>query len=148
MVFRRCKNLLKNEEQALDAMQEVFLNVHRHTKKLTGNSFSSYFYRTATNVCLNIIRREKNNPVLTNNDFIKKIAHYHDLEKNIITQFLTKHIFSFYKEKTITIALLYHRDKLTIKETAEVVNMSVSGVKKHLKKIKIDFNRKKEYFYD
>jgi RNA polymerase sigma-70 factor (ECF subfamily) len=56
MVLRRCRWLLKDEDKALDAMQDVFVLLLRNRDRLKGNYPSSLLYRIATNVCLNIIR--------------------------------------------------------------------------------------------
>ena len=58
MVLRRCRKLLNNEELALQAMQDTFVKVIENKSILTVAHPSSYFYRIATNISLNIIRKE------------------------------------------------------------------------------------------
>ncbi len=41
MVLRRCRSILKDEESALDAMQDVFVKILKKEKELTGDSPSS-----------------------------------------------------------------------------------------------------------
>ena len=60
MVLRRCRKLLKDEEKAMDAMQEVFVKVLLNKKRLKNQYPSSLLFRIATNVCLNIIRAQRN----------------------------------------------------------------------------------------
>ena len=59
MVFRRCSFMLKNEDEALDAAQDVFVSLLRHSKRLHGQFLSSLLYTIATNICLNRLRRRK-----------------------------------------------------------------------------------------
>ncbi len=49
MVLRRCRRLLKDEQLALDAMQDTFVQLLRHEKKLEQVAASSLLYRIATN---------------------------------------------------------------------------------------------------
>ncbi len=55
MVLRRCRHLLKDEDRALDAMQDVFVRVMERRERVT-SVCSSFFYTVATTVCLNKIR--------------------------------------------------------------------------------------------
>ncbi len=59
MVMRRCRQLLRDEEKALDAMQEVFTKLMINKKRLRGIYPSSLLFRISTNVCLNMIRELK-----------------------------------------------------------------------------------------
>src|SRR6185437_7902429 len=60
-VYGRCRFLLKDDEAARDAVQEVFLKAMDH-----GSGFrheaqpSTWLIRIATNHCLNIIRMQRN----------------------------------------------------------------------------------------
>jgi RNA polymerase sigma-70 factor (ECF subfamily) len=56
MVQRRCRQLLKDEEAAMDAAQEVFVKVLVHQERLGAQAPSSLLYRIATNTCLNRLR--------------------------------------------------------------------------------------------
>ena len=58
MVLRRCRFLLKDEDKALDAMQDVFVRLIERKEKIS-NICSSFMYTMATNVCLNKIRADK-----------------------------------------------------------------------------------------
>ena len=56
MVLRRCRQLLRNEDEALDACQDVFVRLIEGRRRLNAQYPSSLLYRMATNVCLNRIR--------------------------------------------------------------------------------------------
>ena len=56
MVLRRCRRLLRDEDEALDACQDVFVRLLGAPERLDGAYPSSLLYRIATNVCLNRIR--------------------------------------------------------------------------------------------
>jgi len=59
MVLRRCRRLLRDEDRALDAMQDVFVRVLKNQDRLKATYPSSLLYRIATNVCLNHIRDQR-----------------------------------------------------------------------------------------
>ena len=58
MVLRRCRYLLKDEEKALDAMQDTFVRIFEKRESIN-SVCCSLFYTVATRVCLNKIRSDK-----------------------------------------------------------------------------------------
>ena len=74
MVLRRCRTLLRDEDMALDAMQDVFVQVLRRQESLHDAAPSSLLYRIATNVCLNAIRKKKRGPMNAEDTMIMQIA--------------------------------------------------------------------------
>ncbi len=58
MVLRRCRQLLRDEDEALDATQDVFVRVIERRRALDARYASSLLYRIATNVCLNRMGQE------------------------------------------------------------------------------------------
>lgn len=62
-VYRLAMRMLRNPEDAEDALQESFLQVHRGLKGFEGRStFSTWLFRLATNVCLMKIRHRETEP--------------------------------------------------------------------------------------
>lgn len=62
-VYRLAMRMLRNPQDAEDALQESFLQVYRGLKTFEGRSnFSTWLYRLATNVCLMKIRRRGAEP--------------------------------------------------------------------------------------
>lgn len=133
MVFRRCRYILKDENKAMDAMQDVFVQLMRYKHKLKGTYPSSLLYRMATNICLNIIRSEKRKGETMDEDLLATIAHSEDIESATAVKDLINRIFSNEKESTRTIAVLHFIDGMTYEQVAEEVGMSVSGVRKRLR---------------
>ena len=135
MVLRRCRSILKDEEKALDAMQDVFVRIIESQCKIK-ELCSSLFYVTATRVCLNKIRSEK---LRSGPDFEKISETLSDNEagerekEKIEASMVLEKIFESRDKKDYLIATLHFADGLTYDETAELVNMSVSGVRKRLR---------------
>jgi RNA polymerase sigma-70 factor (ECF subfamily) len=64
-VYRLALRMLRNQEDAEDALQETFLQVHRGLKDYEGRaSFSTWLFRVATNVCLMKIRHRGTEPTI------------------------------------------------------------------------------------
>ena len=59
MVYRRAMSLLKDESEAEDMVQNVFLRVYERWDSLDVSQPSSLLWNTATRLCLNRIRDKK-----------------------------------------------------------------------------------------
>ena len=132
MVLRRCRQLLVNEDKALDAMQDTFVQLLRHEQRLTADAPSSLLYRIATNTCLNILRSEKRRPVSGR----EEIADVDEHEERSVTRAFLDDLFSREKASTRTIAVLHYVDRLTLEQTAAEVGLSLSGVRKRLRALR------------
>ncbi len=63
LVLGRCRMLLRNEADAQDAMQEVFLKLHRFADAFRGeSSVTTFLYRVTTTTCLNRLRTLRRRP--------------------------------------------------------------------------------------
>ena len=131
MVYRRCMALLKDDAEAKDMVQNVFLRVYEHIDTLDLTQPSSLLWNTATRLCLNRIRDKKRRGLdCDSSELLLNIACAE--EENDAKGILAK-IFSKEQESTRTIAVLHYVDGMTLEETAETVGLSVSGVRKRLR---------------
>lgn len=135
MVLRRCRQLLKNEEAAVEAMQETFVQILRRQDRLDVKYPSSLLYRIATNTCLNRIRSRKRRPEDADQDLLVRIAAAPEPDV-VEARDLLRIIFAEEKPSTRTIAVLHLVDGLTLQEVADEVGLSVSGVRKRLRVLK------------
>ncbi|MBO6176643.1 MAG: sigma-70 family RNA polymerase sigma factor [Treponema sp.] len=137
MVLRRCRSILKDEEKALDAMQDVFVRLMESRTPIK-QLCASLFYVTATRVCLNKIRSDRLRQgfdldavaEVMADDFAEK--EFQKVEAGVILE----RIFSGRDVKDSLIASLHFVDGLTLEETAGQVSMSVSGVRKRISELK------------
>lgn len=133
MVLRRCRQLLRDEHVAQDAMHDVFVKVLQNEARLDARAPSSLLFRIATNVCLNRLRTEKRHPETRDDELLMQIASAEDAgAKSEARSFLTR-LFSREQESTQTMAVLRWVDGMTLEEVAREVGMSVSGVRKRLR---------------
>lgn len=136
MVLRRCRRLLSDEEQAVEAMQDTFVELIRKQELLTEDAPSSLLYTMATNICLNRLRARRRHPVDHNEELLLSIAGTDDPAERAGSLQLIDRIFADEKEQTRTIAVLHYVDGFTLEETAAAVGMSVSGIRKRLRKLR------------
>ena len=136
MVHRRCRFMLRDDEAALDAMQDVFVELLRREKDLVHSAPSSLLYTIATNVCLNRIRKSKRHPETKDDEILQTIAGDEGPEDQTLTGHFLDRLFTREPESTRTIAVLHYVDGLTLEETANQVGLSVSGVRKRLRQLR------------
>jgi len=129
MVYRRCLFLLKSEEAALDVMQDVFVQVLRFQDRLRHQGPSSLLYTIATRLSLNVLRKKRWEALPE--DLGSRDRH----EDLVLGRLLLDGIFRNEKPDTRVIAIYHYVDGMTLDETAQMAGMSVSGVRKRLRKL-------------
>lgn len=97
---------------------------------------SSLLYRIATNTCLNRLRSKRRAPVDADSELLERIAGADETLGAAHARSVLDRILGREPESSATIAVLHLHDGLTLEQTAEVVGMSVSGVRKRLRKLK------------
>ncbi|MCB9743588.1 MAG: sigma-70 family RNA polymerase sigma factor [Alphaproteobacteria bacterium] len=133
MVLRRCRQLLRDEQEAVEAMQDTFVQLLRRRERMEVTAPSSLLYRTATNVCLNRIRYSRRHPSTPDDELIARIAAAPEAEGLGIARVLLERIFAQEQPSTREIAVMVWVDGMTYQEVAEAVGLSVSGVRKRLR---------------
>ena len=145
MVLRRCRQLLKDDVRARDAMQDVFIKM---LSKQNGSQImfpTSLIFRISTNVCLNMLRDQKSHRSLDDKDIVESIAAYDDSEDKFMMRDFLARIFRKEKPSTREMAVLYYLDEMTFKEVAQETGFSVSGVRKRLREFKKRVNLMKDF---
>lgn len=136
MVLRRCRSLLKDEEEAADAMQDTFVQLIRYQRRLTARGPSSLLYTIATNVCLNRIRSRQRNRSDAMGDALDRIAAVDDHADTVLASHFLDRLFAREKPDTRTMAVCHYVDGMTLEETAMACGLSISGVRKRLRTLK------------
>lgn len=132
MVLRRCRRLLRDEDEALEASQDVFVQLLRRGDRLRVRYPSSFLYQTATNLCLNRIR-DRRLPLLAIEDAaVAEIARMEEFSGAVEARSVLRRLFARHQPSSRLIAVLHFVDGLTLDQVAREVGMSVSGVRKRL----------------
>lgn len=148
MVLRRCRQLLRDEERALDAMQEVFTKLMLSQRRLKGIYPSSLLFRISTNVCLNMIRDQKSHRSIDSDseDLLSQLGSYDEGEDRLVVRDLLDRLFRKEKQSTREIATLHFVDGMTLQEVADEVGLSLSGVRKRIRELQARIKIKKEIY--
>jgi RNA polymerase sigma-70 factor (ECF subfamily) len=134
MVRRRCLAILKREEDADDAAQEVFVRVLRSAGAFRGQSSpATWLYRIATNVCLNRIRDARNRERLDKAAFEEPAP---TLPFEAWPRDLALRLLADLDDATRETVLYAEVEELTHQEIAELMGCSVSLVRKRIAKFK------------
>jgi RNA polymerase sigma factor (sigma-70 family) len=133
MVVRRCRELLRDEEKAMEAAQDVFVQLVRNQDRLTAEAPAGLLLRMATNICLNILRSQRRHPEDPDDELLQRIASARDAEAGILAKLRLDRILKHEQPSTRLIAVLHYRDGLTLEQVAREVGLSVSGVRKRLR---------------
>lgn len=130
MVLRRCRGMLKNEEDAFDAMQDCFVKLLESVDLKKIKHPSSYLYMAATNICLNKIRGGAKS--IDGAAILETIAAAEDDNERMMARELIE---SFFSRADVTLretAVMYHVDEMTHEQIARATGLSVSGVRRRL----------------
>jgi len=136
MVLRRCRAILADEEAAQDALQDVFVLLLRKKGRLVGTYPSSLLYRMATNRCLNMLRSARRRRDTPDEDALIRVQAPGSLEEEIEGRDLVTRLFDGERESMRRMVALHHRDGMTLRDTAAVVGMSESGVRKRMRSLR------------
>ncbi|MFN3202604.1 MAG: RNA polymerase sigma factor [Bradymonadia bacterium] len=136
MVLRRCRRLLKDEGLALDAMQDTFVSLCRRQAQLDDRGASALLYQMATRTCLNQLRTLKRRPETRDDALLMRIACAGTAEGQAEARSVLRRLFGQVPDSTRTIAVMHLVDGMTLEAVAEAHGMSVSGIRKRLRRLK------------
>ncbi len=142
MVQRRCRSILGDEEKAKDAMQDVFLTILSKKGKLNITSPSSLLYTMATNISLNILKREKREILLENEETLS--GNSRDPLAQLILRESLDTLFHNEKESTREITEMLFLERMTLSKVAHIQGLSVSGIRRRVEKLR----KKSQYCFE
>lgn len=140
-IYSKCIAMLKNEELAADAMQEIFMKIFLNLSKFGEKSkFSTWVYSITYNYCIDFIRRSKK----MKNIFSDEIENVpEDIEDEVSDKELLEMEIELLQKvlKELppgdeAVLLMKYRDGMQIKEVAEIMDKSESAIKMKLKRAK------------
>ena len=143
-VYRLCYRILRNEEEARDMAQEVFVRVYEKRGKFGGRSaLYTWIYRIATNMCLTRLKKARIQTVPL--DAVEGVLEakedvgypdFRDLERAVANAMV-----KLPPRQRAVFAMRFF-DKMSVKEIAEATGTTTGAVKanfhhavRHLKEI-------------
>jgi len=136
MVLRRCRQLLREEDEALDVSQDVFVRLLENRDRLDARYPSSLLYRIATNLSLNRLRDRARHPTSPDEELLYRIASMETPGASEDARSTLDSLFRRHDPSSRTIAVLHFMDGLTLEQVAQEVGMSVSGVRKRIRALR------------
>ena len=138
IVYRRCLSILRDQEDAYDAMQEVFMRLIKHADQFRGEASPlTWLYRTSTNLCLNRIRDSRArarklaepDPAATALPGMGRTSTTAPEDRHLVASLLHEA-----DERTRAIIVYYFLDEMTLEEVSRMVGMSVPTIRKHIRR--------------
>ncbi|MGI6731327.1 MAG: RNA polymerase sigma factor [Anaerovoracaceae bacterium] len=140
---------LKNEEDALDALQESYIKIFRHLDKFKGDSkFETWVYRIIVNTCNDILRKnskrkttdsiykisDENETILEIPDLTQAPENIYDRkeETNILLQCLDQ-----LNQNQKEIIILRDIQGFTYEEISEILQCTIGTVKSRLSRSRL-----------
>jgi RNA polymerase sigma-70 factor (ECF subfamily) len=145
MVLRRCRALLRSDSRAEDAMQDVFVALLRFGDGLRDEAPGALLLRIATNLCLNRLRSERRRPEDPADALVLEIAAQGEagggagVEAQVASRSLLGKLFGAddpLAASTGSLAVMHLYDGMTLEEVARESGLSVSGVRKRLRRLR------------
>lgn len=142
LVYNKCYGFAKDEDEAKDLTQDVFLKLFVKLASFKGKSkFSTWLYSFTYNHCVNYVTRN------TAKKFEKQSVDYKDIEnlsedeeddKSLLTMKVDKLkvALELISPEEKMILLMKYQDFLTIKEIEDALGIGQSAVKMRIKRAK------------
>lgn len=121
MVLRRARSILRNLDAARDAVQEVFITLHRESSRVEESKVDAWLYRVTTNHCFHVLRDAKNRRRLLDEqgDVLVSDAPVRPDGWSAVRQTLSK-----LPDDVAAAAIYFYMDGMTYDEIAEVMQCS------------------------
>jgi len=134
-VYQRCRYLLKDEEEARDAMHDVFLKVHDKLDTFRGQSSQlTWLTRIATNHCLNLMRSRRAKWRGEIKELAKVAEQTRDSDQAALERHDLIHAVLARCDKNVQeLAVYYFVDEMTQEEIAALAGISVPTLRKRLR---------------
>lgn len=143
-MFSKCITLLKDEGQAEDAMQDIFIKVLVKLSKFAGKSkFSTWLYSITYNYCIDLIRKNKKGRLVEIEDDLPGFDNS-EIEDKVLLEIEVERL-AIILDKIPTmdkaILLMKYQDSMPIKVIAKTFEKTESAIKMQIKRAKYKFQR-------
>lgn len=140
-IYSKASTMLRDQEQAEDATQEIFTKIFLNLGNFQGTAkFSTWVYSVTYNYCIDKIRKEKRSREL----FVSEIDDPPDqvddqddaAELAIMQVNELRKVLAELNDSDRTLLLLKYKDGIKIKDIAEMFGKNESAIKMQLKRAK------------
>ncbi|MDP3314432.1 RNA polymerase sigma factor [Lutibacter sp.] len=141
VVYNKCLSFSKNNVEAEDLTQEIFINLFVKLSTFKGNSkFFTWLYAFTYNYCVNYVNRNNSkkieNKAVPIDDYDYLIVETDDESLFQIKVDILKNALDLISPEDKMILLLKYQDDISIKELSKILQIGESAVKMRLKRAK------------
>lgn len=144
-VYNKCYSFARNEDEAKDLTQDVFLKLFIKLHTFKGKAkFSTWLYSFTYNFCANYVNRDKGRKMSDESDTMDNheyyLSHMEDVEEETLFELQASQL-----EKALenidpedkAILLLKYQDEVSVKDLQGLLKVGESAVKMRLKRARI-----------
>ncbi len=136
VMFRRAMRILGNEDDALDAVQEVFLTLQQKLDSFRGDaSLMTWVYRVTTNHCLNMLRSRNLHQRSLDGMRTADVRPHQPASAAIERRDLLAQLLRELSDRHVQAAVHFYCDEMTQQEIAQSLGISERAVRKALKRV-------------
>lgn len=129
-MYKTAIAILKNDEDACDAIQEALLSAYKSFDKLENKKyFSTWIIRILLNKCYDLINTKRKVTYLNQKMEVSETDRYYDfysVESNV------EKVLNLIDSDLKVIAVLYYYDEFSVKEISELLSIPEGTVKSRL----------------
>ncbi len=139
-VFSKCISLLKNEELAQDALQDIFIKIYLNIAKFSGKSkFSTWVYSITYNYCIDFLRKKKKEKNIFSEDIENTAEPIEEVPDKELLEMQVSRLKRVLEEIPIgdkAVLLMKYQDEMSIREISHILSKSESAIKMKIKRAK------------
>ena len=148
-VFGKCISILKDYDEAKDAVQDIFVKIMTNLANFGERAqFSTWIYSITYNYCIDIIRKKKKEKTLFTDDIERAPdVPEEDVPDEFLLEMEVKHLKAVLEDLPTgdrMILLMKYQDDMSIRDISEVLSKTESAVKMKIKRAK---HKAQELFY-
>ena len=148
-VFGKCISILKDYDEAKDAVQDIFVKIMTNLASFGERAqFSTWIYSITYNYCIDIIRKKKKEKTLFSDDIerVPDVAAEEVPDEFLLEMQVThlKTVLDMLSYEDKMILLLKYQDEMSIRDISEVLGKTESAVKMKIKRAK---HKAQEFYY-
>lgn len=130
-MYRMAFSIMKNADDAKDAVHQVFAQIWRRKPQLADDSIRGYLLAATRNQCLHTLRSRQLQRQMEK-ELQQDIAVRESEEHEELLQHLRQVIDDNLTEQDRRVLSLHYEEEMTYEETASVLGISSSAVNKHI----------------
>jgi RNA polymerase sigma factor (sigma-70 family) len=140
-VYGKCISILKHEDEARDAVQDIFVKIMLNLGNFGEKSqFSTWIYSITYNFCIDVIRKKKKDKTLFSEDIerVPDVAS-DEVPDEYLLEMDMKYLKQVLEELPTgdkMILLMKYQDDMSIKEIADILDKTESAIKMKIKRAK------------